>query len=94
MRLNDVKPGGLTPAEEAEYNAYLSIRDCLPPLLLEKFKQLEEKKNGAPVIPSPEEVSWFQISQHLENDSNFRKLYEHVVFITIEQPKLIRNIRV
>lgn len=78
MRLNDVKPGGLTPDEEAEYNAYLSIRGCLPALLLEKFKQLEEKKNGVPVIPSPEEVSWSQISQPLENDSNFRKLYEHV----------------
>ena len=40
MRLNDVKPGGLTPDEEAEYNAYLSIREHLPTLLFEKFKQL------------------------------------------------------
>lgn len=78
MRLNDVKPGGLTPDEEAEYNAYLSIREHLPTLLFEKFKRLEEKKNGTPVIPNPEEVSWGQISQSLENDSNFKKLYEHV----------------
>lgn len=78
MRLNDVQPGGLTPEEEAEYNAYLSIREHLPALLLDKFKRLEEKKNGVPVIPNPEEVSWSQISQSLENDSNFRKLYEHV----------------
>ena len=78
MRLNDVKPGGLTPDEEAEYNAYLSIREHLPTLLFEKFKRLEEKKNGTPVLPNPEEVSWGQISQSLENDSNFKKLYEHV----------------
>lgn len=78
IRLNDVKPGGLTPEEEAKYNAYLSIRDCLPPLLLDEFEQLEKKKNGAPIIPNPAEVSWFQISQSLENDSNFRKLYEHI----------------
>ena len=78
MRLNDVKPGGLTPSEEAEYNAYLSIRESLPPVLLENLKRLEEKKNGAPVIPNPEEVSWTQINQPLENDLNFRKLYEHV----------------
>ncbi len=44
MRLNDVKPGGLTPDEEAEYNAYLSIREHLPTLLFEKFKQLEKKR--------------------------------------------------
>lgn len=44
MRLNDVKPGGLTPDEEAEYNAYLSIREHLPTLLFEKFKQLEKKE--------------------------------------------------
>lgn len=44
MRLNDVKPGGLTPDEEAEYNAYLSIREHLPTLLFEKFKQLKKKR--------------------------------------------------
>lgn len=53
MRLNDVKPGGLTPDEEAEYNAYLSIRGCLPALLLEKFKQLEEKKERCTSNPQP-----------------------------------------
>lgn len=44
MRLNDVQPGGLTPDEEAEYNAYLSIQEHLPSLLFEKFKRLEEKR--------------------------------------------------
>ena len=78
MRLDDVKPGGLTLKEEEIYNAYQNLRETLPPILLEELKRLEEKKNGAPVIPSPEEVSWGQISQPLENDSNFKKLYEHV----------------
>ena len=77
MRLNDVQPAGLTPDEEARYNAYLSI-EHLPPILLDEFRQLEERRNGVPVIPNPEEVSWGQISQSLENDSNFKKLYRHV----------------
>lgn len=78
IRLNDVKPGGLTSEEEEEYNGYLSIRDPLPPVLLDKFKQLEDKKYGSPVIPDPEEVSWEEISLSLENDSNFKKLYKHI----------------
>jgi hypothetical protein len=44
MRLNDVKPGGLTPDEEAEYNAYLSIREHLPTLLLKNLNDLKKKE--------------------------------------------------
>lgn len=44
MRLNDVKPGGLTPDEEAEYNAYLSIREHLPTLLLKNLNDLKKKR--------------------------------------------------
>ena len=78
MRLDGVEPAGLTPYEEEKYNEYLSIRDHLPPILLAELNQLEDKRNSAPVIPNPEKVSWGQISQSLENDSNFRKLYAHV----------------
>ena len=81
IRLNDVEPGGLTPDEEARYNEYQGILkqlSTLPPLLFEEYKRLERKKNGAPIIPNPKEVLWAQISQPLENDSNFRKLYEHI----------------
>lgn len=79
MRLDDVQPGGLTPEEETEYNEYLKFSEPLPPYFLERFRRLEEKRNSsAPIVPNPQEVSWEDISQSLENDSNFRKLYEHI----------------
>lgn len=78
MRLNDMRPAGLTSEEEAEYNAYISIKEHLPAILLERLNQLEHKKNGNPIIPDPKMVSWTQISQTLENEANFKKLYEHV----------------
>ena len=76
MRLDGVEAGGLTPDEEATY-AYLISQTSLPPMLLAVLNQLEEKRNGAQLIPNPA-VSLEQISTPLENDSNFRKLYEHV----------------
>lgn len=78
MRLSRMQSGGLTPEEEEKYNAYLSWPGTLPAVFREDFLALETKKNGDSVVPCPEEVSWSQISQPLENDSNFKKLYAHI----------------
>lgn len=77
MRLDDVKSSGLTPDEEEKYE-YLRNQEHLPPVYVNELKQLEEKKNGVPTVPNPEEVLWEQIRKSLENDSNLIKLHKHV----------------
>ena len=78
MRLDDVKPSGLTPDEEARYEYYLNNQEHLPAVLFNEFIELEERMNGVQTVPNPKEVSWMQIRLSLENDSNFRKLHQHV----------------
>lgn len=78
MRLNKVKSGGLTPEEEEMYKYLSDNRDTLPPIFKAQLQQLEAKKDGSTIVPKPDEVSWSEISQPLENDLNFKKLYEHI----------------
>lgn len=78
IRLESIKQGGLTPEEEAQYTVYKSMGNGLPPILKTELNKLESKKTGNPIIPPPQEVSWNEISQTLENNSDFRKLFKHL----------------
>jgi len=77
IRLENMPSVGLTEQEEQSYN-FLKQQASLPPMLKTQLEQLEAKKNGTGTIPPPDEVEWSAISQTLENNADFRKLFKHL----------------
>lgn len=79
LRLDNMPSAGLTAEEEQLYE-YLKQQplSSLPPMLKTQLEHLEAKKNGTAAVPPPGEVEWNAISQTLENNSDFRKLFKHL----------------
>lgn len=77
-RIENVQDGGLTPEEEAEYQGLNEIRSVLPAVLKSRFDALEAKRNGNSIVPPPQETEWTEIVRALENDSDFRRLFQHI----------------
>lgn len=77
-RLEAIETSSLTPEEEAKYACYIQMGDQLPPILQNEFEELKARKNGKLIIPRPQETSWTEISQTLENNSDLRKLFNHL----------------
>ena len=78
MRLDCVESPGLTEQEEQTYAFLKQSENNLPPMMVEELKKLEAKKLGKAIIPAASEVAWTDISQTLENNSDFRKLFKHL----------------
>ena len=79
MRLSGIEPAGLTPEEEQSYVFLKGIPESsLPPMMKSELQRLEAKRSGISIIPSAPEVAWGEISQTLENNADFRKLYKHL----------------
>jgi hypothetical protein len=78
MRLDCVESPGLTEQEEQTYAFLKQSENNLPPMMVEELKKLEAKKQGKAIIPAASEVAWADISQTLENNSDFRKLFKHL----------------
>lgn len=79
MRLDKVEAAGLTTEEEQTYTFLKSMPEStLPPMMVTELKRLEAKKQGKVVIPEAPEVAWADISQTLENNADFRKLFKHL----------------
>lgn len=80
LRIDDSQSNGLSAAEEEQYIGLSEMEknNTLPPFLKSRLEELKERKNNSNTIPSVKEVGWDQISQTLENNSDFRKLYEHL----------------
>lgn len=79
MRLDMVDLAGLTTEEEKTYSFLKSMPESsLPPMMVTELKRLEAKKQGKVVIPEAPEVAWADISQTLENNADFRKLFKHL----------------
>lgn len=79
MRIDKLEPCGLTEDEEASY-AFLKgmSEQALPPMMKTELARLETKKSGEQSIPKSPEVAWNDISQTLENNADFRKLFKHL----------------
>ena len=78
-RLDKVEAAGLTTEEEQTYTFLKSMPEStLPPMMVTELKKLEAKKQGKVVIPEAPEVAWADISQTLENNADFRKLFKHL----------------
>lgn len=79
MRLERIEPAGLTTEEEQSYTFLKSMPESsLPPMMVSELKRLEAKKQGKTTIPPAPEVAWVDISQTLENNADFRKLFKHL----------------
>ena len=77
LRLANVTPQGLTDDEEQMYS-YLKSQSDLPPIMQTQLQSLEEKKHGTQGVPEAPLVEWNSISQTLENNADFRKLFKHI----------------
>lgn len=77
MRLDEVETAGLTEDEEKTY-IFLKGQPSLPPMMVTELKRLEAKKQGNNTVPEAPEVAWADISQTLENNADFRKLFYHL----------------
>ena len=79
LRVEKVEPAGLTEEEEQSY-AFLKGMpvESLPPAYKTELARLEAKKNGNSSIPESPEVTFGDICQSLENNSDFRKLFQHL----------------
>ena len=78
LRLENSVSAGLTPEEEGRYTYLKNNESTLPPMFLQDLKKLEAKKNGESESPVPAEVPWSDLTHTLENNSDFRKLYQHL----------------
>ena len=79
IRLENVEPVGLTEEEEQTYTFLKAMPlNTLPSALKTELDRLEAKKQGNTIIPNAPEVSWNEISQSLENNADFRKLFTHL----------------
>ena len=78
MRLDCIESPGLTEQEELTYAFLKQSENSLPPMMVEELKKLEAKKLGKTIIPAASEVAWTDITQTLENNSDFRKLFKHL----------------
>jgi len=83
-RLVDIRLDGmsnnttLTSEEAQRLEAYRMLGDSLPPFLMEEKKSLEQKEKGVVETPTAKPIKWADIRDNLENDANFRKLYQHL----------------
>lgn len=83
-RLADIRLEGmsnnatLTAEETQKLEAYRMLGDALPPILMEDKKSLEQKERGVVEVPVTTPIKWADIRNNLENDANFRKLYQHL----------------
>ena len=79
LRLDNMPTVGLNEAEEQLYS-YLKLQPItsMPPMVKKQLEELEAKKNGTATVPPPGEIEWNAISQKLENNSDFRKLFRHL----------------
>lgn len=79
LRIDRIEPSGLTEDEE---QTYLFLKgtpiDSLPQMMRDELARLEAKRNGASGTPASPEVDFGSISQTLENNSDFRKLFKHL----------------
>ncbi len=79
LRIEKVEPAGLSAEEEQSYIFLKGVPiDSLPPMMRTELVRLEAKKNGNGGIPVSPEVSFGDIIQTMENNSDFRKLYKHL----------------
>ncbi len=79
MRLDNMEPTELTEEEEKTYHALKAMpSSALLPFMKAELERLEAKKNGGCTVPEPSEVSFDTITQSLENNSDFRKLFKHL----------------
>ena len=79
MRLDGIIPSELSEQEEQTY-AYLKSqpKEGLPEMFIKQLEELEKRKSGTKSVPDAPEVAWNEISQTLENNSDFRKLFKHL----------------
>lgn len=79
IRIEKKEPSGLTEEEEQTY-AFLKATpiEKLPQMMKDELVRLEAKKNGTSGIPASPEVDFSSISQTLENNTDFRKLFKHL----------------
>jgi len=79
MRIDKIEPAGLTDEEQQSYSFLKGMpADSLPPMMKTELARLEAKKNGDNTTPESPEVSFGDIAQSLENNSDFRKLFKHL----------------
>jgi superfamily II DNA or RNA helicase len=77
IRIESMPTTELTEQEKQTYN-WLKEQPSLPPMLETQLHDLEAKINGGAAVPEAQEVEWSSISQTLENNSDFRKLFRHL----------------
>ena len=79
LRIEKVEPSGLTEEEEQTY-VFLKRTpiEQLPQMMRDELARLEAKKNGVSGTPASPEVDFGSISQTLENNTDFRKLFKHI----------------
>lgn len=84
MRIEKVEPAGLTEEEQQSYTFLKEMSaNSLPPMMKAELARLEAKKNGNCTIPVSPEVSFGDIAQSLENNSDFRKLFKHLSYARV-----------
>lgn len=79
IRIEKVEPKGLTDDEMQLYN-YLTAQpvEKLPKMMKDELARLKAKLDGENEIPKAPEVDFGSISQTLENNADFRKLFKHL----------------
>lgn len=79
LRIEKIEPAGLTEEEEQSYVFLKNTPlEQLPPMMRDELTRLEAKKNGVSGTPASPEVDFSSISQTLENNTDFRKLFKHL----------------
>ena len=79
LRIEKIEPAGLTEEEKKTYVFLKSTPlEKLPQMMRDELARLEAKKNGVSRTPASPEVDFGSISQTLENNTDFRKLFKHI----------------
>ena len=79
IRIEKVEPSGLSDDEKQLYD-YLITQpvEKLPKMMKDELARLKAKLNGEGSIPIAPEVDFSSISQTLENNTDFRKMFKHL----------------